>query len=222
MQTASRVRDSHATRNVILEAAELLFAERGFAGTSMRDLAVASGISQPLIHHYFGSKEILYTEVKQRVMERYVPYLQTESGKVSGTASIASDLTGLYHFLDQNRTLLRLSAWTRLEGDNTPWPREREMMQAVCDRIRRDQAAGRLRSDINPLNLAIMLIAVVYYWLEYRDYYQSVFDDQSMDDDEYLRQAVSLFSQGLTPQTPGNNKSIKDPISYPARPCIDR
>ncbi|RYZ30024.1 MAG: TetR/AcrR family transcriptional regulator [Chitinophagaceae bacterium] len=43
----------------IMEAAERLFADRGFAGTSVRDIAEAAGVNLAMISYYFGSKEKL-------------------------------------------------------------------------------------------------------------------------------------------------------------------
>lgn len=43
----------------IMEAAEKLFANRGFAGTSVRDIAEAAGVNLAMISYYFGSKEKL-------------------------------------------------------------------------------------------------------------------------------------------------------------------
>lgn len=43
----------------IMEAAEKLFAEQGFAGTSVRDIAEAARVNLAMISYYFGSKEKL-------------------------------------------------------------------------------------------------------------------------------------------------------------------
>jgi AcrR family transcriptional regulator len=43
----------------IMEAAEKLFAEQGFAGTSVRDIAEEAGVNLAMISYYFGSKEKL-------------------------------------------------------------------------------------------------------------------------------------------------------------------
>jgi len=43
----------------IMEAAERLFAEKGFAGTSVRDIAEAANVNLAMISYYFGSKEKL-------------------------------------------------------------------------------------------------------------------------------------------------------------------
>jgi AcrR family transcriptional regulator len=43
----------------IMEAAESLFADKGFSGTSVRDIAEAAGVNLAMISYYFGSKEKL-------------------------------------------------------------------------------------------------------------------------------------------------------------------
>lgn len=45
------------TREAILEAARALFAERGYDGTTVRDLAAMAEVDPKLVLHYFGSKE---------------------------------------------------------------------------------------------------------------------------------------------------------------------
>lgn len=47
------------TRAQILAAARELFAERGFARTSVRAVAAQAGVDPSLVHHYFGSKDDL-------------------------------------------------------------------------------------------------------------------------------------------------------------------
>src|SRR5579872_5464527 len=44
----------------ILKVAELQFADRGYKGTSTRDIAAAAKVNQALINYYFGSKSRLY------------------------------------------------------------------------------------------------------------------------------------------------------------------
>lgn len=50
-------------RDQILRAAVEAFAERGFDGTSTAAVARAAGVTQPLVHHHFGSKRGLYDAV---------------------------------------------------------------------------------------------------------------------------------------------------------------
>jgi AcrR family transcriptional regulator len=53
------------TRAAILTAARTLFADGGFAGTSVRSIASAAGVDAALVHHYFGSKDDLFVAALQ-------------------------------------------------------------------------------------------------------------------------------------------------------------
>lgn len=59
-----------ATREVLLKVAEHLFSERGFEGTSVRDIVRAAGTNQGAINYHFGSKERLGVEVYARGLAR--------------------------------------------------------------------------------------------------------------------------------------------------------
>ena len=48
---------TETTRQRIMAAAEMLFAERGFAATSLRAIATAAGVNLAATHYYFGSKQ---------------------------------------------------------------------------------------------------------------------------------------------------------------------
>ncbi|MEV8514708.1 TetR family transcriptional regulator [Dactylosporangium sp. NPDC051484] len=48
------------TREVILAAATKAFAEHGFDGASIRQIATSAGVDPALVHHYFGSKDKLF------------------------------------------------------------------------------------------------------------------------------------------------------------------
>ncbi|WP_439572860.1 TetR family transcriptional regulator [Phreatobacter sp.] len=61
---ASRVRAT--SKDDILDAAEQLFALRGFDGTSMREIAEEAGVAQALLHYHFRTKEGLFEAMFQR------------------------------------------------------------------------------------------------------------------------------------------------------------
>ena len=52
--------DGRQTRQAVLDAALDLFAERGYFGTSLRDIAAAVGIRDSAIYNYFAGKEALF------------------------------------------------------------------------------------------------------------------------------------------------------------------
>jgi AcrR family transcriptional regulator len=55
-----------STKARILAAAESLFAERGFAGTAIRDIAKRSGLNGASLYNHFPSKQALYEAVLER------------------------------------------------------------------------------------------------------------------------------------------------------------
>jgi len=54
---------SEATRAALLDEATALFAERGYAGTSLEDVASASQVSRGAVYHHFASKQALFEAV---------------------------------------------------------------------------------------------------------------------------------------------------------------
>jgi TetR/AcrR family transcriptional regulator len=62
-----KVRDAVRSREAILEAAETLFADRGFDGVSLSEIGAAAGLSRATPTYFFGSKEQLYIAVLERV-----------------------------------------------------------------------------------------------------------------------------------------------------------
>ncbi|MGD9475942.1 TetR family transcriptional regulator [Shinella sp. G-2] len=56
----ARKTKSDRTRETILEAARLLFAEKGYDGTTVRDIAAAATIDPAMVIRYFGGKDLLF------------------------------------------------------------------------------------------------------------------------------------------------------------------
>ncbi|GAB4328237.1 MAG: TetR/AcrR family transcriptional regulator [Dehalococcoidia bacterium] len=56
-------------RDRIFESALVLFSERGYAATSLREIAEKAQTTKPMIYYYFGSKEELYSSIVRHVLE---------------------------------------------------------------------------------------------------------------------------------------------------------
>jgi AcrR family transcriptional regulator len=57
---SARPRDAAASKQALLRAAQSLFGQRGFEGTTIRDIGECAGVDAALIARYFGSKADLY------------------------------------------------------------------------------------------------------------------------------------------------------------------
>ena len=60
---------SASTKDRILGAAEVLFAQRGFDGASLRQLTAAAGVNLAAVNYHFGSKEKLVEQVFRRRLD---------------------------------------------------------------------------------------------------------------------------------------------------------
>src|SRR5215831_17494256 len=61
-----------ARRAQLIEIGRTVFAERGYAATSVEEIAVRAGVSKPIVYEHFGGKEGLYAVVVDREVEHIV------------------------------------------------------------------------------------------------------------------------------------------------------
>jgi TetR/AcrR family transcriptional regulator len=82
------------TAGKILEVASKMFAEKGFANVSVRDICKETGTTPPVIYYYFGNKKGLFDAVarKQISMEDFIRRLSKES-------SVSDPTKGLEAFI---------------------------------------------------------------------------------------------------------------------------
>jgi TetR/AcrR family transcriptional regulator, cholesterol catabolism regulator len=75
-QTQARAKPNEATppdrRGIILEAAAQLFVERGYGGTSMRDIAARAGLLPGSVYHHYAAKEDLFLAVHREGFRRLI------------------------------------------------------------------------------------------------------------------------------------------------------
>jgi AcrR family transcriptional regulator len=69
-----------ATRAAVVESACRLFGRKGFAETSLDEIASAAGVTIGPIYHYFGSKLALFEAVNEIMEERIIDSLQKSDG----------------------------------------------------------------------------------------------------------------------------------------------
>ena len=67
---------AHATDDKLLDAAEIVFAERGYHAASTLEIARRAGVNKTLIHYYFRSKEGLYRALMERIARQLAPFLE--------------------------------------------------------------------------------------------------------------------------------------------------
>jgi AcrR family transcriptional regulator len=68
--TEKITRDAERSKEAILEAAEQLFAQKGYENTSLQEIGQTAGVSRGTPGYFFGSKEQLYQLVLERVLHQ--------------------------------------------------------------------------------------------------------------------------------------------------------
>ncbi len=100
----------------IVEAAQSIFVERGFAGTSMSQIAQKAQVPQALIYHYFSSKEELWKAVKKAGLESSAQSADFGGGQANNFEEfLRIVLKNRTDFYLKNPHLRKLIQWESLE-----------------------------------------------------------------------------------------------------------
>jgi AcrR family transcriptional regulator len=194
-------------REDILKASLHLFAERGFHGTSMRDIARAADITEGLIYHYFASKRDLFRAIIDEYS--FLPLLRTLpdiAGQLDTRGLLLVLARGFFDVLRQNTEFTRL-----LLQEVQVFPEEKEVffVDAVSEsigelgRIFEERMSDRTRSQVDPLMAARLFFnALLAFFVE-----QEILGGKHIlpaDEQTYVEHLVDMFVKRLGP---GRTKS---------------
>jgi AcrR family transcriptional regulator len=110
-----RERKKALTRRAILDAAHLLFAERGFDNVTVAEIADAANVSVKTLFVYFRSKEDLVLS-DYDLLDKLVAALASRSGQTSPAMAVADTL--IDHLRQQSETDAGVFGWQRAYGDS--------------------------------------------------------------------------------------------------------
>jgi len=195
------------TRKKLIEAADKLLQETGFARATTREIARQAGVSEGLLYHHFKDKAELIHEVVIHRLRNFHEVLETLPFLV-GQHTVAENLTQVLEraydaqsqitvivcgvFSDhQLRTRTREIIRKGPFGPNRP-------VDVLADYLAAEQKQGRIAADIVPHSAARLLFASGFTWALIDQ-----FIGNEIDRNEKLlevRETVRTILSGLNPQ----------------------
>ncbi len=156
------------TRNLILGAALQAFADKGFDGSSTREIAMAAGVNHGLIPYYFGSKEKLWRAAVDLAFED----IEGRQQAVFADPSISDDreraarmIRAYVRFVARHPEFVRLMHEEgKRRGPRMRWIVDRHvkpLYEAITGLIERGQERGTLRIDTAPVHFFYVLAGAV-------------------------------------------------------------
>src|SRR3954463_13335865 len=91
-------------RDQILDAANSLFAERGYEDVSVEDVASSAGVTRGLVHHYFGGRKDVYVALVERLGAVREEQLLPPVGR-NARARVADSVSRWLDWTEANRTI---------------------------------------------------------------------------------------------------------------------
>ena len=154
-------------RRAILHAAVRVFADKGYQGCRIADVARQAGVAYGLVYHYFQSKEALLESV---FAEQWGLFIQSIRAIAEGPGTAPEQLASVCRFaIDVYKTAPAAVRVLLLEVARTPNALRagstRDTFETalglVADVVRRGQVAGDLRRDVDPMLAAAALLGAL-------------------------------------------------------------
>src|SRR3954452_5176036 len=183
-----RTRDADRTRAEILEVATHEFADLGYAGARVDDIAAKTRTTKRMIYYYFGGKEGLYLAVLEQAYRRIralEQQLDVEHLEPVDALRQLAELTFDHH--ESHQDFVRLVAIEKVHyGKHLLRSESREVLAApaldVLTRImERGRAAGLFRDDVDALDVHMVISAFCVFRGANRYTFKAIFERDLLD-----------------------------------------
>lgn len=147
-------------RAAILRAALPLFAARGFSGATTRDLASASGVTEPVLYRHFPSKAVLFAAVLEgaeaRILDRLTLALRGVEGVRRRLAALAEALEPTFSALADEFRVLNGAAATHEDPESAA--AVRATYTRLGDFLGEAVRTAGLRRGVDPVTVGYLLL----------------------------------------------------------------
>ena len=195
--TATRRRLAPQARRELVEAAAArLFAERGYAGTTLDEVAAAAGVTKPIVYRHFASKKDLYLALLARHRDDMPTFFERTAHETAWDRRLRAMLDLWFGYVHE-----RPHGWKMLFRDSTGDEEIRASRlevqataRALLAALVRDQAGTQLPArEVEPLAelLRTGLAGLALWWIDHPGVERGVVVDASYRLMANLRAGVS-------------------------------
>lgn len=200
--------DHLSTRDQIVIEALHYFADAGYDGTSLNDIAAAVGIRRPSLLHHFASKEVLYGEVFERLLSDWFGRLaEAIASTERGWNKVESVLTAGFRFFGDNPDYVRLMRREALDNGAHLGIDLSGVMRPGFDNaaayFRREMDAGTFRHH-DPEQLLLTGYGALLSYFSDAPFLGGLLDDEPMSSaklEQRLDHVLGFFRSALLPET---------------------
>ena len=188
-------------RSKLIAASTPLFAEKGFNGVGVREIANAAGANLSMISYYFGGKEGLYAAVLSKqfaTLKRVIELKEIDSDPMNKFELYLRSTVARYR---ENPHLLRF--YTCELTNPTPCfesivkPAIREVVQTLIETFSEGLAHERFREGLNPADTVLALAGMINFYFLLEPATGEMVNHAAERDEELIRHIMEIFAKGI-------------------------
>jgi AcrR family transcriptional regulator len=189
-------------RQQIVSVAAKLFSQKGFSGTTTKEIAEGAGVSEAIIFRHFATKDELYAAILdykvRELSERVKAQLVEAEGRKDDRAFFGSLALETLEFHGKDQTFLRLLLYSALEGHDLSVIFFNSAARDIKDHIRRyikQRIADGAFRRVDPVVAARAFVGMVLHQAQVRNIFQG--DDLKLSNRQIADRFVEIFLNGV-------------------------
>ena len=201
--TAGRM-PAEERRNQIVAMAAELFSQKGFRGTTTKEVAERAGVSEAIIFRHFATKDELYAAILAFKIHQAGDRLKTQLAEAArrkdDKAFFGSLAFEMLEFHCKDESFIRLLLYSALEGHDLSTfvfhSAARDFKERIHRYIQQRIADGAFR-QINPTIAARAFVGMVLHQAEMRTIFKAT-DDLKISNKQVAERFVEIFLNGIS------------------------
>jgi AcrR family transcriptional regulator len=188
----------------IMEAAEKLFADKGFEGTSVRDIADTAGVNLAMISYYFGSKEKLMESMFAYRSEFFKLTLENilQNKELEPMQKVDILIDHYIEKLMKQQCFHRVMVREQMVSNNGFIARQiiqlkKRNLDLITQLIHEGQKKGAFKKNVDIQLMMMTLVGTVSQLVTTQHYYREINNLQSLSDEDFQKHLRKKLSQHL-------------------------